>query len=51
MVIHKRTSNGWGNADVAKCDAAIADPDRLHMRWASVTCKRCLKSAPVAVTA
>ncbi len=51
MVIHKRTSAGWGNEDGAKCDTTITDRDRLHMRWASVTCKRCLKSAPVAVTA
>lgn len=51
MVIHKRTTGGFGNMDGAKCDITITDHDRLHMRWASVTCKRCLKSAPAAVAA
>ena len=51
MVVHKRTSGEYGDEDGAKCDLSITNSDRLHMRWASVTCKRCLKSAPAAVAA
>ncbi len=50
MVTHKRTSGTFGE-HFAKCDTTITDSTRMHVRWANVTCKRCLKSAPVAVAA
>jgi len=51
MVIHKKVYDAYSYADVAKCDSNITASDRMHMRWARVSCKRCLKSAPVAVAA
>ena len=52
MVIHKRTNYEYSDTGVAAaCDFSIENPDRMHMRWARVTCKRCLKTAPVAVAA
>ncbi len=52
MVIHKSKKYEYSDTGVtAACDYSIENPDRLHTRWARVTCKRCLKSAPVAVAA